>query len=300
MGQLIADAPVAVVTGATSGIGFAAACGLARAGFRLVAMGRDPARISRKADELAKAVPASVVAWVEADFLSMRAVTDAASKIADVTGNIDVLVNNAGVHLDRQILTPDGFEATFAVNHLAPFLLTHELLPLLQRSDQPHVITVSSVGHTMIEGMCWDDPHMAQDFDAFRAYCQSKLANVLFTRELARRFGSDGLIASAVHPGLVASRFPLTAPPATLAYYTAAEASGEALTSEQGADTIVWLACNPGAAFPSGGYFVERQRCDPAIAAQNDADAARLWLLSERAVMAAGAAGAGETDETSV
>ena len=152
----------------------------------------------------------------------------------------------------------------------------------------------------MIEGMCWDDPHMTRDFDAFRAYCQSKLANVLFTRELARRFNGDGLIASAVHPGLVASRFPLTAPPATLAYYNAAAASGEALTSEQGSDTIVWLARNPGAALPSGGYFVERQRCEPSIAAQSDADAARLWELSESAVTAAGSTSAGDTDESSL
>lgn len=271
---------IAVVSGASTGIGLAATLGLADEGFRLIAMGRHPGRIAAAKARLAER--GARVDWIEADFASLAETRRAAAEIAGLTDRIDLLVNNAGALLDGRYVTVDGFEKTFAVNHLAPFLLTELLTSQLAASDRPHIITVSSIGHTYITDMVWDDLQLEKDFAAGPAYFQSKLANILFTRELARRSSIDGLIASAVHPGLVGSNFPDSAAPDTQTYYAEAVASGRALTNEQGADTIIWLAKNPDAALPSGGYFHERRRIDPSPAAQSDVGAERLWEISER------------------
>jgi len=276
------DRPVTVVTGASSGIGFAAARGLAQAGHRVIALGRDPERIAEKKAELAKAAPADAVDWVQADFASMADVDKAAAAIAGLTDHIDILVNNAGGLLDRRIATPDGLEATFAINHLAPFLLTARLMPQIEAAKQAHVIAVSSIGHTMIDDMVWDDLQLEDDFDAFKAYAQSKLANVLFTRELARRTAGKGIIASAVHPGMVTSRFPLSGGAQVIEGYRQAEQAGHTVSEEQGADTIMWLATDAGNALPSGGYFADRSRVDPSAAAQDATSATRLWEISEQ------------------
>jgi len=276
------DRKVAVVTGATSGIGFAAAHGLASQGFHVIATGRNPERITEKGAELIADIPDALVDWVTADFSAMREVARAASNITAISGQVDVLVNNAGLLIDKRIVTEDGLETMFAVNHLAGFLLTTRLLPALRRSARGHIIGVSSIGHTMISDIEWSDLQMERNFSHLKAYFQSKLGNVLFTRELARRLSNENIIASAVHPGMVASRFPLTGGEHTIATYKAAEESGEALTSEQGADTIVWLANNPDAALPSGGYFTERKRVLPSEAAQNPSSAERLWEMSEQ------------------
>ena len=276
------ERPVTVVTGASSGIGFAAARALAQAGHRVIALGRDPERIAEKKAELAKAAPADAVDWVRADFASMADVDKAAAAIAGLTDHIDILVNNAGGLLDRRIATPDGLEATFAINHLAPFLLTARLMPQLEAAKQAHVIAVSSIGHTMIEDMVWDDLQLEDDFDAFKAYAQSKLANVLFTRELARRTAGKGIIASAVHPGMVTSRFPLSGGAQVIEGYRQAEQAGHTVSEEQGADTVVWLATDAGNALPSGGYFADRSRVDPSAAAKDATSAKRLWEISEQ------------------
>lgn len=276
------ERPVTVVTGASSGIGFAAARALAQAGHRVIALGRDPERIAEKKAELAKAAPTDAVDWVRADFASMADVDKAAAAITGLTDHIDVLVNNAGGLLDRRIATPDGLEATFAINHLAPFLLTARLMPQLEAAKQAHVIAVSSIGHTMIEDMVWDDLQLEDDFDAFKAYAQSKLANVLFTRELARRTAGKGIIASAVHPGMVTSRFPLSGGAQVIEGYRQAEQAGHTVSEEQGADTVVWLATDAGNALPSGGYFADRSRVDPSAAAKDATSAKRLWEISEQ------------------
>ena len=212
----------------------------------------------------------------------MADVDKAAAAIAGLTDHIDILVNNAGGLLDRRIATPDGLEATFAINHLAPFLLTARLMPQLEAAKQAHVIAVSSIGHTMIEDMVWDDLQLEDDFDAFKAYAQSKLANVLFTRELARRTAGKGIIASAVHPGMVTSRFPLSGGAQVIEGYRQAEQAGHTVSEEQGADTVVWLATDAANALPSGGYFADRSRVDPSAAAKDATSAKRLWEISEQ------------------
>jgi len=274
------DKPVAVVTGATSGIGLETARALAREGMRIIALGRDDVRIANAAKDLgAEGLTAQ---WVNADLSSIAQTHAAAARIAEMTDRIDILVNNAGGLLDTRHVTADGLEAMFQVNHLAPYILTRDLLPQLKRSSAPHVITVSSIGHSMIDDLHWDDLQMEISFLPIAAYAQSKLANILFTRELAARHEADGIVASAVHPGLVASRFPESASVETQTYYAAAEKSGEALTSAQGADTIVWLAMDRNRALPSGGYFHARERIAPSPAAQSEEGARRLWDISAR------------------
>jgi NAD(P)-dependent dehydrogenase (short-subunit alcohol dehydrogenase family) len=270
---------IAVVTGATTGIGFATACGLADAGFRLIAHGRHPDRIATARARLAER--GARVDWVEADFASQAEVRRAAAEIASLTDRIDVLINNAGAVYDARYVTGDGIERTFAVNHLSAFVLTHLLMPRLKAAGRAHVIAVASIGHTMVPDMRWDDLGMEKDFVPTLAYCQSKLANVLFTRELARRAAGDGLIASAMAPGLVGSNFPDTADRDMRKYYADSVADGTALTNEQGADTVIWLAANPDEALPSGGYFDQRNRIDTSPAAASDEGAARLWEISE-------------------
>lgn len=272
---------IAVVSGASTGIGLATACGLAEQGFRLIAMGRDPDRTAAAKARLAER--GAKVDWVQADFASQAEVRRAAAEIAGLADRIDVLINNAGAIYDARYVTIDGYERSFAVNHLAPFLLTHLLMQQLRASERAHVIAVSSIGHTMVPDMFWDDLQLEHDFVSTKAYCQSKLANVLFTRELARRTARDGLIASAMQPGLVGSNFPDSGDPETRKHYAEAVADGTARSNGQGADTILWLAANPDAALPSGGYFDERRRIDVSPAAQSDAGAKRLWEFSERA-----------------
>lgn len=270
---------IAVVTGATTGIGFATACGLADEGFRLITLGSDRERIAAARARLAER--GATADWIEADLSSIAETRRAAAGIAALTARIDVLVNNAGALFDGRYATVDGLERTFALNHLAPFLLTELLTPQLAASDQPHVIAVSSIGHTMTPDMRWDDLQMESDFTAHEAYFQSKLANVLFTRELPRRSSIAGLRTSAVQPGMVGSNFASRANADTRKRYADAIADGTALTNEQGADTVVWLALNPDAALPPGGYFERRARIDPSPAAQSAEGAARLWEISE-------------------
>lgn len=291
---------VAVITGATSGIGFATACGLARAGFRLILTGRNSERIAPKEKELSEL--GAKVDWITVDFASQQETRQAAGDIAALANRIDVLVNNAGRLLDDRYVTVDGLEKTFAVNHLAPFILTNLLMPQLQGSDHAHVITVSSIGHSMISDMCWDDLQMENDFSHHMAYFQSKLANVLFTRELARRYPSERFVASAVHPGMVASKFPDSADEYTQKAYAEAAATGQAISNEEGAETILWLATHRDQALPSGGYFYNKKRVATTInggtnvlpsgaplshavlsaAAQSDEGAARLWEVSKQ------------------
>ena len=280
----ISQVETVVVTGATSGIGFATALALAKDGFHVIALGRSADKIDARRAEILETASDAKVDWLKADFSSMRQTAAVSRQIGEMAGRIDVLINNAGNQLDHHTITDDGFEMTYQVNHLAPFLMTRYLLPAILRAPQPRVITLSSIGHTMIEDMQWDDLQISEDYSPFRAYCQSKLANVLFTRELARLNGGTPLVASAVHPGLVASDFANKGNEAMRDYYRAAEARGEAFTSEQGADTVIWLARSAEAGRPSGGYFYQRERVEPSAAGASLASAKRLWDISEAQV----------------
>ena len=276
----------AVVTGASAGIGRVVARELARAGWRVIAQGRDPARSAAALAEIRAAAPAAEVDMIEADLSSMAEVDRFARAVAGLTDRIDVLANNAGFVPARRVVTADGLEQCFAANHLAPFLLTNRLLPLLKAAGPgAQIINTASVAHTFVKDMRWDDLQMAGKFSPGDAYAQSKLANILHARALAERLKGDGIRANAVHPGLVASNFPSHGDWLVRTMYLLSRPFQ--LTSEQGADTILWLA-QGGAPEVTGEYFVKRKVAKTTPAAQSREGAERLWTVSEELVTAAG------------
>ena len=247
------DQHVALVTGASSGIGKSTAIKLVALGWQVIGVGRDPRRSA------------------------------AAEEVFSRTGRLDVLINNAGGVRDRQIITAEGTEATFAANHLAPFLLTRELMPLLKASaaSQPpgttRVIAVSSSAHRMIDGLNWDDLQTLGDFQPALAYGRAKLANILFTRELARRAEPEGIVAQVMHPGRVASNFASHGDQGMRAYMAAADT----VSPEEPAATLTWLATEPEGGRRGGRYFYQKAEETPSAAAQDDAAAGKLWAESE-------------------
>ena len=203
------DAPMAgrtvLVTGASSGIGRATALGLARMGARVAITGRDSGRTQSAAREIRVAGGGQVDAFV-ADMSSQAEVRRLAREVLDELPRIDVLVNNVGGYWNTRHVTADGLERTFAVNHLAPFLLTNLLIDRLRECPNSRVVTVASNAHAMGR-IDFDDLQGEADYSGARAYNQSKLANVLFTYELARRQGAAGVTANALHPGVVSTAF---------------------------------------------------------------------------------------------
>jgi retinol dehydrogenase-12 len=268
---------VCVVTGATSGIGKAAATALARLGATVVLVGRDRGRTEAAAAEIAP-VSASPPRAEVADLASLEQVRGLAGRL-DGLERIDVLINNAGLVLGERRITPDGFEHVFALNHLAPFLLTSLLLPKLTASAPARVVTVTSDAHSAAR-LDLSDPNLEHGWDSWRSYANSKLANILFTRELARRLDGTGVTANCAHPGVVRTGFGRESRPLLKLGITIARPF--MLSPERGADTIVYLASSPDVAGQTGGYYVKRQRREPSAAARDDAAARELWELSEK------------------
>jgi NAD(P)-dependent dehydrogenase (short-subunit alcohol dehydrogenase family) len=282
--KLDANRPVAVVTGASSGIGKSTARTLVALGWQVVGVGRDPQRSAAAEVEIAAtARDGACFTMVRGDFALMAEVKRVADQVESRTSRLDVLINNAGGVRDRQIVTADGTEATFAVNHLAPFLLTRELTPLLTVSatklppGSTRVIAVSSSAHRAIDGLDWDDLQSLGTFHPAAAYGRAKLANILFTRELARREGPAGIVAQAMHPGRVASNFASHGDEAMQAYMAAADT----VPPDEPAETLAWLAAEPEGGRNSGRYFSRKEEETPAEAAQDHAAATRLWSETE-------------------
>ena len=265
-----------LVTGATAGIGKATALGLATMGAHVAITGRDRGRTDAAAAEI-RAAGGEVDALV-ADLSSQSEVRRLADEVLQSHARIDVLVNNAGVYWNTRHVTVDGLERTFALNHLAPFLLTNLLLDRLKHSAPARVVTVSSHAHA--EGRIdFDDIQGERSYSGARAYNQSKLANVLFTYELARKLRATSVTANALHPGVVNTSFGAEDPSGVQRWFVPFMRPFMK-TPAQGAATSIHLASAPDLERVTGCYFVNSKPTRSSKSSYDEATAARLWQVS--------------------
>jgi retinol dehydrogenase-12 len=279
-------ARVAVVTGANSGIGKVTVTALLRQGFRVIATARSRERGEAALADWKREMQDAKVELVLCDLSKLDSVHEAAKEIARRVDRIDVLVNNAGGIIGERRVTKEGVEETLAGNHLGPFVLTQDLLPLIEHAAPSRIVNVASDAHRSVPDMRWDDLQSAKGYSSIKAYGQSKLANILFTRELARRLEGKNVTVNAVHPGVVRTRFGETG--SALLRFGVALVRPFLIDEIKGADTSIWLATDPAVEGKTGGYYVKRKLVPPTKAAQSDAGAKRLWDISEK--LAAGAA----------
>lgn len=264
-----------VLTGASDGIGAAAARSLAAAGHEVVVVGRSP----EKTAAVAEAVGAP---FHVADFADLGQVRTLARDLQQAHPRIDVLANNAGGIMGARSLTVDGFEKTFQVNHLAGFLLTQLLLPTLV-SSRATVIQTASAAARLFSRFDLDDLQNEDGYSPQKAYGNGKLENILFTRELQRRHGADGVSAVAFHPGVVGTNFASDSTSLMRFIYHTPGLNRLFTTSpDKGADQLVWLSqSTPGTDWEPGGYYEKRRLTRSAAAAHDDALGAALWEASE-------------------
>lgn len=277
---------VAVVTGASSGIGLETARALAAQGFRVLGIGRDAARCAAAQAELGAGVE-----MLRGDLSLLAEADRLADAIAGMAGRVDVLVNNAGGMAREQVTTAEGFEANYAANFLGPFVLTARLLPLMRAAaaDAPQgsvrIVNTASDGSEMIPGIDLGDLQNLGNWSPGAAYCSGKLANVLHARALAARVAGDGIVAHSVHPGTVGSNFFAHTPGSVQAAY----ADAPKLTPAQGADTVIWLASAEEPGRSSGGYWYERAPRRPNPLAGDAAFVEAFWQAAEALAGRAGA-----------
>lgn len=275
-----ASQSIALVTGASTGIGLYTALGLAGAGFRVIMTGRDTSRIERARRIVEERAPAGAAETALADFASLDAVRRLAETVLARHDRLDVLVNNAGLISRSYGASEDGYEFTIAVNHLAPFLLTNLLLDRLRASAPSRIVTVASQAHRgarITAGMLG-----REDWSPLKAYGRSKLCNILFTRALARRLDGSGVIAACLHPGVVATDIGSNAGRFTSLGWRIVKPF--LISPEQGAANSVFLATTTDPAPFNGAYVMEKRVARPDPAALDDTLADRLWDESARLV----------------
>jgi NAD(P)-dependent dehydrogenase (short-subunit alcohol dehydrogenase family) len=270
---------VCVVTGATRGLGLAASTALAEMGATVVMLGRDRERGESAAQRVREAAaPGAEVSFVLMDLASLASVCAAAAEIAGQHDAIHVLVNNAGVHLRSRMMSPDGFELTWAINHLGPFLFTNQLLPQLRAAKAARIVTVTSQ-FARFGRVAPRDIGTARASSALRAYFDTKLANMSFTVELARRVEGARVAANCVHPGVVATDLMRDWP-----RWMRRTWEWALRTPESGVAPIVRLAVSPSLAGVSGQYFVRERRARFPRRARDARLAEELWIESEKLV----------------
>lgn len=264
-----------LITGASDGIGARAARELSAAGHRLILVGRS----SEKTSRIAAVTGAD---YYVCDYTDLNQVRELAQKIRDNHPHIDVLANNAGGIMGSRACTKDGFEKTWQVNHLAGFLLTHLLLDLLITS-RATIIQTSSIAAKMFGNLNPEDFELAQNYTADRAYGNAKLANILFTKELQRRYGSQGIKAVAFHPGIVATNFASdTNHLMRLVYHTPLKRL-VTVDPAKGTDQLVWLATGEaGGQWQPGEFYIKRKIAKSNPQANDVVLAQRLWSASEK------------------
>jgi NAD(P)-dependent dehydrogenase (short-subunit alcohol dehydrogenase family) len=269
---------VALITGGTGGIGKATAIGLATMGARVAITGRDLARAEQAASDIRTASTNPAVDAFAADMSSQAEVRRLAVAVLDAYPRLDVLVNNVGGFWAHRHATADGLERTFALNHLASFLLTNLLLDRLKASAPTRVVTVSSGAQSMGR-IDFDDLQGARNYSGQRAYNQSKLANIMFTNELAHRLEGTGVTANSVHPGVVRTNFGAED---QAWFFTVISRVARPLlkTPAKGAQTSIYLASSPEVDGVSGRFFVNRMPKTPNKVAYDTKMTARLWDVS--------------------
>jgi NAD(P)-dependent dehydrogenase (short-subunit alcohol dehydrogenase family) len=270
---------VCVITGGTDGIGKAAAYDLAAQGAKLLIHGRDPDKGARVVAELKARSRNPEIDFLQADFASLAAVRRLAAAVTARAPRVDVLINNAGALFGSRHVTSDNLEETFATNHMAYFVLTMGLQASLRAAVSARVVCTASDAHKGYT-LDFDDLQAVKSYSAIRAYGRSKLCNILFTRELARRWSGTGITANCLHPGFVATRFG----DASGGFLSTAVSIAKifAISPEKGAETIVYLASSPEVSGISGKYFYKCRPATPTAGGRDDAAANRLWVESAK------------------
>ena len=276
-----------LITGATNGIGLESAVVLAGMGANVILIGRDSARLEKAFAQVKSRSgrpdsTGSGLASYLCDFASLKAVTALADQVLREVPKLDVLINNAGAVFARRTLTVDGFESTFAVNHLAPFLLTTRLLPLLEAGAPARVITVASGAHYHAT-MDFNDLGFERGYQIMRAYARSKLANVLFSAELSRRLAGTGVTSNSLTPGRVATNI-WSGAPGWIRPLLTLWVRRSFMPVADGAAPVVALASKTELASVTGQYFSRFTPTEPSALAQDPQISARLWSESERLV----------------
>ncbi len=261
------DGRIVLVTGATDGIGLQTALEIARTGAHVVVHGRSAAKVDKARREIEGV--GGRTEGVTFDLASLASVRQGAEELARRFSRLDVLVNNAGVFMNERVVTADGLEATFQVNHLGPFLLTNLLLKGPLSGPRGRIVNVSSIAHNRGR-MNFEDPQLARAFSGYGAYAQSKLANILFTLELAQRLPAERVTANCLHPGVVSTKL--------LVQGFGMQGND---TVEEAAATSVFLATAPEVEGVTGRYFVRKREASPAPQALDAGARRRLWELSE-------------------
>ena len=274
-----------IVTGGNSGIGFETAAALAGAGARVIITARDPRRGQAALEKIKSRGGSGSVELSVFDLGSLKSVREGASDLLGRADRIDVLVNNAGLMLTERSETPDGFETTFGVNHLGPFLLTVLLLDRIKDSAPARIVNVSSTAHQSARnGLDFDDLQSTKGYAGMAVYGRSKLANIYFTTELARRLAGTGVTANSLHPGTIRSGFGGDGDAGGFFGWGIKVARPFMAGPAKGAETSVYLASAPEVEGVTGQFFTKCRPKTPSKAARDDAAAARLWEVSERLV----------------
>jgi NAD(P)-dependent dehydrogenase (short-subunit alcohol dehydrogenase family) len=273
------QAKTIVITGATSGIGEVAALRLAEQGAHIIFTARDKARAEATLAALNKANPARPHAYHMADLSRLSEMKRVGALLA-AEPRLDILINNAGALFNTRRMTEDGLEMTFALNHMSYFVITHLLLDKLKATPHARIVSTASGAHRGAK-LRFDDLQSRKGYRGFAVYSKSKLCNILFTRELARRLAASNVTANCLHPGFVATRFGDQSGGVVGKLVGVAKNVG-AISPDEGAKTLIHLAASPGVEGVSGEYFYKCRIDTPDAPARNDADAGRLWDISEK------------------
>ena len=272
------DGRITLVTGATSGIGFETALGLAQRGAHVVMLSRDAARLSAAARSISAASGNGRVETLPADLLSQEEIRRAAREFAASHDRLDVLINNAGAIFPDRRLTVDGYERTWALNHLAYVLLTLELMGSLRAAEKARIVIVASRAHSRTKTLDFDNLQGERHFAPMEAYSRSKLANVLFAYALSARLGEGGITANCLHPGVVATGFGRgTGGIFGLALQLARPFF---ISAKKGAETSLFVACSPEVAGVSGAYFADCRAARSSALTYDKEIRERLWRLA--------------------